>query len=230
MYARPPTSVKTGGRAQGPSPQGEKARPHRALGFSPVEALILARHAESVFNVRGVLNGDPSVPGSLTERGREQAQALGESIADDPIDLCVTTAFGRTRETADIALEGRDIPRVVMPELDDPPNGDFELRPYAELVDWLNANGPDALIPGTDRSERQALAAMLHGVELLVARPDPIVLVIAHGWFVSWIRGAVLRSEQQRGWAMDLATPHRVSHDELERAFAELREDPYRYL
>ncbi len=58
-----------------------------------MQRLILARHAESVCNVRGVLNGDPSVPGGLTERGREQARRLGENLAGVPIDLCVTTEF-----------------------------------------------------------------------------------------------------------------------------------------
>jgi broad specificity phosphatase PhoE len=194
-----------------------------------METLILARHAESVFNVRGVLNGDPSVPGSLTARGREQARELGESIATDPIDLCVTTAFERTQETADIALQGRGIPRVVMTDLDDPLNGDFELRPYTELAVWLHTNGPDTPFPGTDRSERQMVAAMIPGVELLIARREATVLVIAHGWFVAWIRGAVLRGEQARGWAMEHATPHRVTRAELERAVVELRDDPYRY-
>jgi broad specificity phosphatase PhoE len=195
-----------------------------------VQNLILARHAESVFNVRGVLNGDPSVAGALTERGREQARALGESIAADTIDLCVTTAFERTRQTADIALEGRDVPRLVMPELDDPPNGDFELRPYSELAAWLRMNGRDSQLPGTDRSERQALTAMFEGVDMVIARPEPTVLVVAHGWFVSWIRGAALRSHQPRGWAMDHAEGYRFSRGQVERGVAELREDPYRYL
>ena len=66
----------------------------------------MARHAESVFNVRGVLNGDPAVPGGLTDNGREQARWLGERLKNERIDLCVTTEFERTRETADIALAG----------------------------------------------------------------------------------------------------------------------------
>ncbi len=90
-----------------------------------MEHLILARHAESVFNVRGVLNGDPLVPGGLTERGREQARRLGQLLANDPIDLCVTTAFERTRETADLAFAGRGIPRLVMSEL-----AEFRRDPY----------------------------------------------------------------------------------------------------
>jgi broad specificity phosphatase PhoE len=99
-----------------------------------MERLILARHAESVFNVRGVLNGDPSIAGGLTERGREQARRLGERLRSEPIDLCVTTEFERTRETADLVLADRGVCRLVIPELNDPPNGTLELRPYRELV------------------------------------------------------------------------------------------------
>jgi broad specificity phosphatase PhoE len=45
-----------------------------------MERVILARHAQSVFNVRGVLNGDPSIPGGLTDEGRAQARRLGERL------------------------------------------------------------------------------------------------------------------------------------------------------
>ncbi|MBA3691056.1 MAG: histidine phosphatase family protein [Actinobacteria bacterium] len=125
-----------------------------------MERLILVRHAESVFNVRGVLNADPSVPGGLTQRGREQARRLGRLLAEERIDLCVTTAFERTRETADVAFAGRDIPRLVLRELDDPPNGDFEQlsRPeptivavlHGWLVGWIAgaATGGGGSMPG----------------------------------------------------------------------------------
>ena len=68
--------------------------------------MILARHGESVFSERQLVNGDVAVPGPLTARGEEEARALGRAIADDPIDLCVTTEFERTRQTADLALDG----------------------------------------------------------------------------------------------------------------------------
>jgi broad specificity phosphatase PhoE len=89
-----------------------------------MERLIVARHAESMFNVRGVLNGDPSIPGGLTVEGRARARRLGERLQNERIDVCVTTEFERSRETADIALEGRDVPLLVVPRLNDPPNGD----------------------------------------------------------------------------------------------------------
>ena len=92
-----------------------------------MEKLILARHAESVFNVRGVLNGNPRNAGGLSARGVAQAELLSDLLAEVDIDLCVTTDFDRTRETADIVLRDRDVPRLIVPELNDPPCGRFEL-------------------------------------------------------------------------------------------------------
>lgn len=152
-----------------------------------MDRLILARHAESVFNVRGVLNGDPSIPGGLTDAGRAQARRLGERLEGERIDLCVTTEFERTRETADVALSALDVPRLVVPELNDPPNGDLELRPYAELVRWREASGPDVRIPGLDRTERDYFETVARGFQRLAERPESTVLAILHGYVVTWI-------------------------------------------
>jgi len=152
-----------------------------------MERVILARHAQSVFNVRGVLNGDPSIPGGLTDEGRAQARRLGERLRDERIDLCVTTEFERTRETADIALAGRDVPRLVIPDLGDPPNGDLELRPYEELIRWREANDPDVPLPGLDRTERDYFETVARGFRQLAERPEPTVLAILHGYVIAWI-------------------------------------------
>ena len=199
-----------------------------------MERLILVRHAESVFNERGILNGDPSVPGGLTERGREQARQLGRLLADRSIDLCVSTAFQRTRETAALALAGRAIPRLIVSELDDPPNGDFELRPVGELTEWRARHGPDVVIPGTERTEREHVLAMLRGVDLLMARPEPTVVAVLHGWFVGWLTGAVGGSRIGVGMSSDRvwttpehAMPVEIEVAQLERAVDRLRRDPY---
>jgi broad specificity phosphatase PhoE len=133
------------------------------------------------------LNGDPSVPGGLTARGEEQARRLGDALRERRIDLCVTTAFERAIHTADIALAGRDIPRLVMTELDDPPNGVFELRPGEELRAWRSENGPDVVIPGTETTEREGVERMRTGFFVLAARPEGTILAVLHGWFVTWV-------------------------------------------
>ena len=72
-----------------------------------MERIILARHGETDGNVRSIVNGDPSIGYRLTPAGREQARELGRRLAELAIDLCVVTEFGRTVETADLALAGR---------------------------------------------------------------------------------------------------------------------------
>lgn len=167
-----------------------------------MERLILARHAESVFNVRGVLNGDPSIPGGLMREGRAQAARLGDRLESGRIDLCVTTEFERTRETADIALAGRDVQRLVVPELNDPPNGDLELQPYGELLRWREANGPDVPVPGLARTERDYFETVVawitscagapasggHAEETLITTSDLVAALdaVADDVFLRW--------------------------------------------
>src|SRR5207253_10124418 len=85
----------------------------------PVELYIIARHGESTLNFENRINGDPDVPVALTEKGREEARLLGKELAHIRLDLCLCTRFSRTRETAEIALEGRHVPIEVEPLLDD---------------------------------------------------------------------------------------------------------------
>ena len=88
--------------------------------------LLLARHGDSEYSAKQLVNGDPGVSCPLTEAGREQARALGRILALEQIDLCAVTEFERVRETAEMALAGRDVPFVVVPELNDPRYGEFE--------------------------------------------------------------------------------------------------------
>ena len=84
-----------------------------------MDRLILARHGESTFSARGLVNGDVWVDVGLTEAGEEQAQDLGRLLAQEHIDLCVTSEFARARATAEIALDNgvpveiwRDVPKI----------------------------------------------------------------------------------------------------------------------
>src|ERR671932_620919 len=104
----PPLAVPPSGRtgcARASVPTTGRANRRRRETTSKLRArmkrAILARHGESEVLLAGLVSGDPAEPSGLTSAGREQARRLGELVAGEPIDLCVTSEFARTRETAD---------------------------------------------------------------------------------------------------------------------------------
>src|SRR5437762_6942308 len=80
-----------------------------ATNLGAVQLYVIARHGESTLNHENRINGDPSVRVRLTEKGRDESRLLGEQVAHVPLQLCLHSNFLRTRETAEVALAGRDV-------------------------------------------------------------------------------------------------------------------------
>lgn len=158
-----------------------------------MERLIVARHGESDYSARGLVNGDPGRRGPLTPTGREQARRLGELLRAERIDLCVTSAFERTKETAEIALTGRSIPRLVIPELNDHPAGAFEGKGMAEYVVWAHASPADEPIPGAAESRVDVIRRFAQGYRLLLERPDRTIVAILHSLPISYLLSGPLQ-------------------------------------
>jgi broad specificity phosphatase PhoE len=184
-----------------------------------MEHAILVRHAESEFSVRGLANGDVSVRVALTGRGREQARRLGEELRDEPIDLCVMTEFQRVAETADLAVAGRDIPRLVVPELNEIAVGRFEGGDLSAYREWARIAGPLDECPGGGESRAAAIRRIVSGYRKILERPERTILVIAHGLVLRY----VLEASEGRPPAAVLeavaeAHPFRFAREELEPA------------
>lgn len=188
-----------------------------------MERVVLARHAESVLSVVGRTNGDPSVAVGLTEEGREQARQLGRELAGEPIDLCVTSEFVRAQETADLALEGRDVPRLVLAELNDIRFGEYEGRLLTEYRKWAHTHGPEEPAPGGGESRAQTVSRYVAAYAQLTERPETSILVVAHGLPVRYILDAVEDRNPAAAVAqVPYAEPFRLSAAELERALKRL--------
>jgi broad specificity phosphatase PhoE len=187
-----------------------------------VDRVVLARHGESERSVEGLTNGDPRVPCALTATGREEARRLGIELADDPIDLCVISEFERVRETADLALAGRDVPRLVLADLNDIRFGEFEGRPLTEYRAWAHAHGPEDVVPGGD-SRAQTVARYARAYRTILARPEETVLVVAHGLPVRYVLDALEGRDPAAAVAqVPYAEPFRLSAQELEAAVRRL--------
>jgi broad specificity phosphatase PhoE len=188
-----------------------------------VDAIILARHGESELSVVGRTNGDPRVPCPLTASGRAEAQRLGAELADDPIDLCMISEFERVQETADRALAGRDVPRLVLADLNDIRFGEFEGRPLAEYRAWAHAHGPEDVVPGGD-SRAQTVARYVRAYRRILARPEEMVLVVAHGLPVRYVLDALEGRNPAAAVAqVPYAEPFRLTATELAAAVGRLQ-------
>ena len=188
-----------------------------------MRTVILARHAESRFSVTGTCNGDPASCEGLTDEGREQARALGRLLADDPLELCATTEFRRTQETADLALEGREVPRLVVPELNDIRFGSYEGALLTEYRSWAHAAAPDDACPGGGESRAEAAGRFARGFRVLLERNEDVVLAVAHALPIRYVLSALL--EQDPAAVVEpvaYAEPSRFTAGQLERAVLRL--------
>jgi phosphoserine phosphatase len=161
-------------------------------------SIALVRHGQTDYNVARQLNGDPSVPIALNATGLAQVKALRPRVAALPIDRGICTRFPRTRQTLEILLEGRDVPRDVCPDLDDVRLGDLEGRPVEEYRAWRREHGPDAAPPGGE-SRVEVLARYLRGFEWVLGREARFPLVVTHDIPIRFLRNAMAGEDPIEG-------------------------------
>ena len=185
-----------------------------------MEAVILARHGESDFSARGLVSGDPTVDGGgLTAAGREQARALGSMLAAEPVDLAVTSELLRARETAAIALAGRDVPELVLPELNDIRFGRYEGGLLSDYRAWARSAGPSDDCPGGGESRASAAARFARGYRAVLARPERLALVVCHGLPVRYaVNAAEGRDPSSTVDPVEYAEAYRLTAEELDVA------------
>ena len=184
-----------------------------------MDEVILARHGESELSVVGTVNGDPAVACALTPAGEDQARRLGEWLAETPIDLCVTSQFERAQRTADLALAGRDVPRLILPELNDVRFGRFEGGTLADYRKWAAANDPAVKAPGGGESRSGTVLRYVAGYRKILARTEPTILVVAHGLPIRYVLNALEDADpapliEQVAYA----EPYTLSADQLANA------------
>jgi broad specificity phosphatase PhoE len=140
---------------------------------------VLARHAESTLNHQNRINGDPVVPADLTAAGQTQARLLGQELSGLQIDLCVHTRFGRTRVTAELALDGRTVPALEEPLLDDVDVGELEGWTLDDYRTWKRAHARSDRFPGGESLD-DAARRYAHAFRRLLERPEQAIFVVAH--------------------------------------------------
>ncbi|MGE5272226.1 MAG: histidine phosphatase family protein [Verrucomicrobiota bacterium] len=187
--------------------------------------VFLARHAESVLNLEGRVNGDPSVPAPLSDRGREEARLLGAQLANVELDLCVHTRFGRTRETVELAVEGRTVQVEAEPLLDDIQVGELEGEPLSRYREVKRDLGRKRPFPGGESLDAAALR-YAEAFARLAAVGARRVLVVCHEIPVRYALNAAASHRLDGPPFHDIpnAVPFAFDPGSLTRAAARIRE------
>jgi broad specificity phosphatase PhoE len=184
-----------------------------------VQLYILARHGESTLNLEQRINGDPSVPVALTDKGRDEARLLGQQIKHVPVELCIHTRCARTRDTAEVALEGRGVPFEVEPLLDDIDVGELEGLPLDEYRAWKHQHVRSDDFPGGESLD-DAARRYAKAFGKLLQRPERSILVVMHEIPLRYAINAADGSDDLDGPAHQLAnaTPYLFDEKALTRA------------
>lgn len=183
-----------------------------------MESVIFARHGESDYSLRGLVNGDVSLAVPLTPAGEEQARELGRTLAGEEIDLCVTSGFLRVRETADLALAGRNVPRVVLEDLGDPGYGVYEGGPLDAYRAWTRSHG-SGVAPDGGESRVALVTRYARAFRVVLARAERQILVVTHSIAIAYaIAARDGTPPAPRAPVIAYATPYPFARAELERA------------
>lgn len=156
--------------------------------------LLLVRHGETPWNLDGRLQGSTDV--DISNKGREQARLAGRRLSTTAIDLAYSSDQSRARETAEIILEGRDIPLHAIPELRERSHGVFEgltakerRERYPDMFAASVLNDLDFAPTGgeTFRQTNRRMAAWAQDFQ--ASHLDKTVLVVGHS---GTLRAAIL--------------------------------------
>lgn len=86
--------------------------------------LYIMRHGQTDWNIVHKLQGRTDIP--LNDNGRQMAREAREGYQDMKIDCCYCSPLQRAKETAELFLEGRDIPIITDERLREMSFGAFE--------------------------------------------------------------------------------------------------------
>ncbi len=181
-----------------------------------MQSAILVRHAESVFSAQGLATGRADVRCPLSERGLAQARALGVELARRDIDLCITSELERTKQTADIALAGRQVPRVALAALNDPLYGRYEGGPLAEYLAWAVESDSATEPPGGGEARQAIVARYAAAFRGILTRPERVILLVTHSLPIAYALLALEgREPAPRLPQVEYVKPYVLTSDEL---------------
>ncbi len=165
-------------------------------------------------NAAHLMSSDPTRPVALTPRGREQARQLGEQIANLKIDLAVHSRFLRTKETAELALRGREIPLLADPDLDEVQAGIFDGQPISSYWAWKEHHSRGQRFPRGESLD-EATRRYARALRRLRARQEAVTVIVGHELALRYIAEAAAGTDALGRSEIKIANAVPFMFDEL---------------
>lgn len=145
--------------------------------------LMLVRHATTAATGRR-LGGRTDA--ALDERGRDQAQAVAERLAQVPLAAVYASPLRRTRETAELVAAPHGLPVRTCEGLNEVDYGDWTDRPLKQLARtkrWavIQARPSQVGFPGGETIRAAQLRASDAVEEIVAAHRSRPVVLVSHG-------------------------------------------------
>ena len=172
--------------------------------------LFIVRHGETPWNAEGRLQGHADI--DLSDKGRQQAVAVAQRMADISIDIAYCSDLARARHTAEIALEHRDVPLRSTEGLRERYYGVFEGLTMEERRTKFPDEFAASLVKDLDfaapggESARGMLARMTPVMSEIKERHlDETVLIVGHGGSLRSAVIALMAFPPEATWSFVMA-------------------------
>ena len=182
--------------------------------------LIAVRHGETAWNVEARLQGQLDIP--LNERGRDQARRTAHWLAEDQIDVVVSSDLVRAQATAQAIASFNRVPLELDPGLRERHFGSFQGLTHTEVAArwpalaarWKSRDPEYA--PGGDGESLTAFYERCIEATLRIAErhAGKTVVLVAHGGVMDCLYRAATRVplDAPRIWQLDNAAINRLLH------------------
>ena len=172
--------------------------------------LLLVRHGETKLNAQKRFQGRLDEP--LNQHGQLQAQALGNHLAQETIDLVFCSDLLRAHETALAIISGRNLALSLDVGLREMNFGIWEGLTYSEIeqqapekiAEWQEnmmetaPPGGESLGQFADRIDK-SMTIITHGY------PDKNILLVAHGGVLQVILCQALGLSPEKYWQFHIS-------------------------
>ena len=160
------------------------------------QRIFLIRHGETEFNRLGVFRGRYEV--DLNDRGRRQAEEIGQALTGEDLGFLMTSPLGRARETAAIVAGKLGIEPAVDEAFNNIDLGSWQgvpkqdiKRDYPELWRVWTTAPEDLRIPGGETVE-EVRARASRRLEELVSREKASFGIVTHRSVLKGIAASLL--------------------------------------